>query len=181
VSRVIVSTSTDRTFAELTGVLLRSLDAKGDVPEADVVIFGDRLRERDRTLIQQCTSRPIRFVDLEPERRRLGRLPARSHWPIANYGRLVVPDLIPDSGRLLFVDCDVVVNGSLAELATMDLKGLPLAAIPDQSRDWRHKFNARFDRPLDTDTFNAGVMLFDLDEWRRRDLTNTILAWIEVN
>jgi lipopolysaccharide biosynthesis glycosyltransferase len=178
---MIVSAATDRAFVELTGVLLRSLEVNGAMPDAQVIVFGDRLRQRDRTRLQACIARPIRFVDMEPERHRLSRLPSKAHWPIANYGRLIVPDLIADSGRLLFVDCDVIVNGSLTELATIDMRELPLAAVPVDDLDWRRKFNGRFDRRPEVETFNAGVMLFDLDEWRRRDLTNRIISWIDRN
>lgn len=179
---MLVACATDRRFVELSAVMLRSFVANADLPNAKIVVFEDGLRESDRIQIRAAAApSPVRFVDLAGASALIGRLPVKRHWPTANYGRLVVPDLIADSGRLLYLDCDIIINRSLRELAELDLKGLPAAAVPDQTPEWRRQTNLRLGRPEEWPRFNAGVVLIDLDEWRRRGMTTRILEWIANN
>ena len=42
-------------------------------------------------------------------------------WPLSAFYRLQIPSLIKDVDRLLYLDCDMIVNTSLSELFTMDI------------------------------------------------------------
>ena len=174
--------ATDRHFVELTGVMLRSFSVNAKMPDAKIIVFDDNLRPKDREAIRaSAVPHAVRFVSLDVARPLIGHLKTARHWPISNYVRLIVPEIIEDSGRLLFVDCDVVVNAGLQDLFVMNLAGHALAAVPTDDTEWRVAFNRRFGRPDQFEAFNAGVLLFDLDEWRRRSLTQDILHWIAEN
>lgn len=69
------------------------------------------------------------------------------------YGKIMIPDLIPDSGRVLYLDSDLVVDASLTSLFNLDLQRHPLAAALDIDENNGH--------------FNTGVVLFDLDRLRQ--------------
>ena len=67
--------------------------------------------------------------------------------PIA-YAKYFIPRLI-DRERVLYLDTDIIVNGSLNSFFLTDLKGFPVAAVRD----------------IDG-SFNTGVMLIDNLQWK---------------
>lgn len=64
-----------------------------------------------------------------------------------SYGRILIPNLIPDEKRILYLDSDLIIDHSVAKLFTMDLGQHPIAAIPDV---------------LYQGNFNSGVLLFNM-------------------
>lgn len=84
----------------------------------------------------------------------------------STYFRYFIPELIHQE-RILYLDCDLVVNGDLSPLFALDLQNRPLAAVAD--------IIAKLNRPENKPQFNAGVMLINNAEWRRIDLTRTAL------
>lgn len=84
------------------------------------------------------------------------------YLPRATFVRLWIADVIPES-KVLWLDVDTIVNGNLKELNDMDMGDNIIAAVLDCS--WK-------DYPKISDKYvNAGVMLFNLDLWRKLDLT----------
>lgn len=87
-------------------------------------------------------------------------------WTTFMYLKLFMPLVIPQSEkRCLFLDVDMIVNDDIRSLYEMDLGGSALAAtedIPDCVQ-FRPRLNLK-----ETDYYiNSGVMVCDLDLWRR--------------
>jgi lipopolysaccharide biosynthesis glycosyltransferase len=80
------------------------------------------------------------------------------------YFRLLIPDLFPESSRVLYLDGDILVCDDLSALYAFDLKGNPLGACDDVSAT-KHMERLGLDR-----YYNSGVLLMDLDLWRRDNL-----------
>ena len=84
---------------------------------------------------------------------------------IAVYYRLLAPRLLPDTiEKVLYLDSDLIVRKSLAPLWNTDIADRPLAAVPDYiggtaGRD--------LGLPDGTKYFNSGVLLMNLQYWRR--------------
>lgn len=90
----------------------------------------------------------------------------------STYIRLDIPKLIPEkTGRLLYLDCDIIVRHDLSDLYRIDLEDNIFAAVRDFSIACLHKNNPNFSYLVkdidDIDYFNAGVILMDLDKLRR--------------
>jgi lipopolysaccharide biosynthesis glycosyltransferase len=99
------------------------------------------------------------------------QLPVRGHLTPAAYARLLAPDLLPPSiEKIIYLDCDLLVEGDLSRLwaepvgnnyllAVQGAKHListsPLALIPEVA--------ARADDPY----FNSGVLVMNLRAMRR--------------
>jgi lipopolysaccharide biosynthesis glycosyltransferase len=89
--------------------------------------------------------------------------------------RLLIPDLpeLTNLSKIIYLDCDVVVNLDIAELWNIDISNLALAAVPDvvlvrrnrqrlrgRVRSWAMRYDAQ-------NYFNAGVLSMNLDRIRR--------------
>lgn len=91
----------------------------------------------------------------------------RAHLTRSTYLRLMIPDLMPDEDRVIYMDCDMVVTGSLAELDQITLGSAPIAAVPCPSPD--HVELARY-AIARGDYINAGLLVMNLPVWRAERL-----------
>lgn len=102
----------------------------------------------------------------------------RSHFTRATLFRLGLEKLAPaDCTRLIYLDCDLVAAGSLDALWRTTLNGRPIAAVVDENVD-APEFARRWDLAPGHGYFNAGVLLIDLDEVRRRKLFSAAIEFL---
>lgn len=88
----------------------------------------------------------------------------------ATYLRLFIPSLLPISiKKVLFLDCDLVVNGTLEELWNMPLGNYYIASV-DDNEPMCFTEKKRLGLRCKTNYFNAGVMLLNLEKLRDFDL-----------
>ncbi len=107
--------------------------------------------------------------------------PVSDHINLSAYNRLLIPLLLPNTvSKCLYMDSDMVVDGSLQELFEVDLSGYALGAVVDQSVDDIRHYN-RLNYPSSKPYFNSGLLLLNLNMWRELDLTNRILKYIVDN
>jgi len=93
------------------------------------------------------------------------------------YGRFFAP-IICDDDRILYLDCDVIVNNDLCALWKTDIEGYKIGAVqgPGISRENREKLNIQEEYRY----INSGVMLINLDEWRKTNLTEQLINYLAV-
>jgi len=103
----------------------------------------------------------------------------QAKYTLDSWSRLWVADFFPDDvERVLYLDGDIVVVGSIAELWRTDLDGnvlgcvdIPGAAIGVQRLGLR---------PEDG-YFNSGVLLIDLKQWRETQVLPRLLDYMRVH
>ena len=97
-------------------------------------------------------------------------LQVHSHISKTTYHRLYLSELLPlDIERILYLDCDLIVQGGLYELFNENLDGFSAAMIPELAN--RSSANGKLQ-------YNAGVMLIDLHKWREKKLGTKIIDYI---
>jgi lipopolysaccharide biosynthesis glycosyltransferase len=127
------------------------------------------------------------------ELRRFQKFSTRTYISKITYARLLLSSLFPESvGKVLYLDADILVTGSLAPLWQTDLDGAAVAAVVDtDSID----HSARLDSslagqvgPAFTGTaltvgeyFNAGVLLIDMARWREEQVSDRALHFMAGN
>jgi lipopolysaccharide biosynthesis glycosyltransferase len=116
-----------------------------------------------------------------------------SHLTAASLLRLLLPSVLEDIDRVVYLDCDLVVLNDIAALYDTDLSGFPLAACldfwltgsppfapPGWGADEWHKFLRGVVRLSDTKAyFNAGVMVMDLERFRSASLIRAADEFLE--
>ncbi|MDD3288182.1 MAG: glycosyltransferase [Alphaproteobacteria bacterium] len=109
------------------------------------------------------------------DREREEKLPASTMWgknSTAPYWRLWLPDYLPELDRVIYLDCDLIVRRDLMELWSFDLGTQFVAACRDP---------IGFDVPglaqdCGGDYFNTGVLLINLAQWRKEQISAKALA-----
>lgn len=92
----------------------------------------------------------------------------------ATYYRVMAGDLFEES-KIIYLDSDIIVEGSLMELWDIDLEDCPLAAVTDPLITDFH----RLDLSPAQGYFNSGIMLLNLDRWRAIGLGEQVLSYIK--
>lgn len=114
------------------------------------------------------------LIDLKVSERDLEGLVLNWHFTLATYYRVLISKELPID-RVLYLDVDVVVNGSIAELYRTDLGDTFLAAVQEPNFD-RH---AQLEMSREAKYFNAGMMLINLDKWRSERLTERVIELVK--
>lgn len=126
----------------------------------------------------------LRWYDLDQSelfRDIAGRMPENKRLSNIVYARLMIDRLVgEDVGRILYLDCDMLVRDDVAWLFDLDLEGNSIAAVRDTigafitgGRDLRNNRDL-FD-PADY-YFNAGMVLIDVAGWRQADILGRMEA-----
>ena len=108
----------------------------------------------------------------------------RGHFSKETYYRLVLPELLPNYDKILYLDSDMIVNADVAKLYKEDIQDYLLAACHDA--DTAGLYNGFEEDKKDyTDNilklkepyqyFQAGTILFNLDKFRKTYSTKEIL------
>ena len=104
-----------------------------------------------------------------------------AHFKIETYFRLLLPQLLPYHHKVLYLDSDMVCLADISELYDTDVEGYLIAACKDPDTtgiyqgvevdlgqpNKRHYMDEvlKIENPFEY--FQAGTILFNLDEWRR--------------
>lgn len=104
-------------------------------------------------------------------------------YSLACLGRLVMESLFADEvERVLYLDCDIIVQTDIAELWDIPIAGSPIWAVRNAGdgdfKNYVLKNVPGIDAPEDSGYFNSGVLLINLPEWRAQDIGRSALAML---
>lgn len=90
--------------------------------------------------------------------------------------RVLLPELLPDYERVLYLDTDMIVLRPLDALWATDLNEAALAAVTNPLYPFMdHDFLGDLGLRKQAEYFNSGVLLINLDYWRRHGVMQHIL------
>ncbi|GAB7026520.1 glycosyltransferase family 8 protein [Geotalea toluenoxydans] len=163
--KINVLTAADKQYARHLGVMLTSLLNSSSVDTIFTITILDGGISREDigrlTRLTEMYRAAITFVAMD--RYRFERYPLSNHIRQAAYYRISVSEILDSSVRkVLYLDCDIIINKDLTELWDTDFNGCAVAAVEEP------KFDRHVDLLLPGGTlyFNSGVMLVNLDRWR---------------
>lgn len=145
-------------------------------------IISDNLSEDDQQFIQKAVKEQnikISFICINSNT--FKDFPTLRHISIAMYFRLLLPLILPqDINKILYLDCDLICVDNLRKFYDSNISEYALSAIRDSSNDDIRIFN-RLDYPVVNGYFNSGVLLLNLDYWRKHKITEKTISFIEEN
>lgn len=103
------------------------------------------------------------------------------HLSIATYYRLLIAVLLPhEIKRVLYLDCDIVVDAPLKELWNTSLTEYALAAVEELGSSAPDVYE-RLEYDAKYGYFNAGVLLVNLEYWREKGLTELFFRYMSLH
>ncbi|XP_031105717.1 probable galacturonosyltransferase 12 [Ipomoea triloba] len=164
---------------------------KGKVPVLEAM-------EKDQKARSQFRGGSSAIVANQTEKPRIiaAKLQALSpkYNSLMNHIRIHLPELFPSLNKVVFLDDDIVVQTDLSPLWDIDMNGKVNGAVQtcrgeDKSVMFKHfKSYLNFSHPLIAKNFDPnecawayGMNIFDLEAWRRTNISQTYHHWLEQN
>lgn len=176
---------TDKRFVMPTGVMMYSVCCNNE--DADIVfhvVCSNDVSGQDKKdlsgEIQKFNGKSIEFYHID--NRFLESIPEIDYCPtltITTYFRLFLPEILPDSiEKVLYLDGDIIVLNSLLPLWELPMADFSVAAASDIVEVEPQNFD-RLGYPMQKGYFNAGVLLINLEWWRRNNCQKTFIELIK--
>lgn len=103
------------------------------------------------------------------------------HVSVAAYLRILLPSLLPKNiNKILYLDGDIICVSSILDFYNADISSKSCSAVRDERNNDEEIFY-RLKYPKDCGYFNSGVILINLDYWRKNDIQNRTLNYIFSN
>lgn len=177
-----IACCTDDNYAHACGILLCSLFENNKDLKFHVHILVEKISERNDEILRLIVTRynglcTFHIVDTS----KLEGVRFRNKLPLtkAAYFRLLFASIFDDDiHKLLYLDCDMIVVGDVSPLYLLSLDGYALAAVRDCKTiplSEAHRFQLDFS--YDDDYFNSGLMMINLDFWRKEQVEPLLLEF----
>lgn len=185
ISSIHILCSTDKNYAAYCGVMLTSVLESNPRNRFVIHILTDGLSEEDTLRFHQLSARYGCIIDihtLTPQH--LSGLPERiGKWPRSICFRLFAPDILPpEVTRVIYLDCDIIVDTDLAPLWQTDLTGMACGAVTEEeghnSDLMLGVLNVVHNLDPGRRYFNSGVMVMDFAMIRAAGLHHKALELI---
>jgi lipopolysaccharide biosynthesis glycosyltransferase len=139
-----------------------------------------------RRLMERTFQKPrVETIWVDSLKERVGHLPHTFGFITrATYARLYIPSVLPETvKRALYLDCDTLARRSVSELFFADMEGAAAMGSPDVqspfvSSTYAVPFWCERGRTSEELNFNAGVLLMDLDMWRKERINEQALEYL---
>ncbi|TKC09331.1 glycosyltransferase family 8 protein [Pedobacter frigoris] len=191
--RITIVTVTDNHYLILLAALLKSIEINHHSEEIiDMNIVGDHISDANRNKFNSSfrnQSINIIWHDMKSIMSKSVKLPAdKTSYPLNIYMRLFFSAFIGEEvKRVLYLDVDMIVLSEISTLYHTDLKSFPIGAVLDPKiktfdNSWGGIKNYK-ELGLDGNAayFNTGLLLIDIDEWKKNNTTQKVIDCIEKN
>jgi lipopolysaccharide biosynthesis glycosyltransferase len=171
----------DANYSAHAGVALYSLLASNPGHSFDIVLLCSELPQTEIAKFARLGAQfPARIGVRTTDPKMWSALGTSKRITSATYFRFLLPSLFdPTVERVLYLDCDLIVDGDIAPLWETDLSGAVLAACREigcektRSGPLGLRASHRY--------FNAGVMVIDLKAWRAEDVSRRAVDFLTRN
>lgn len=173
--------ASDDKFSEILGVSLVSLyENSKDMEQINVYVLNSGISSQNMEKLLSISRKyhrnDIKFISARDISKVLSMDVNADRGSLSQYARLFVSsDLPADLERVLYLDCDIIINKSIATLWQLDMHGKTIAALKDAfSSHYRKNIELQKDDVM----FNSGVMLIDLTRWRELEIEKRLMEFI---
>lgn len=174
---------TDHNFVIPMGVMMHSLCVNNRGNELHFHIFVDSsVTQEQKTEIDAVVNKgdTVNFYTIDVSSIQQYLIVKVSNFPISIYYRLLLADILPESvHKVLYLDADIIVRHDLKELYDTKIDDIALAAVTES--DGTGGNCERLGYPSELGYFNSGVILFNLDYFRKNNVTEQLINFIKEN
>lgn len=177
--------ASDENYAPLLGVNIYSLlkNNQKDFNTIQINIFDGGISNESKNKIQQICdefniSTTLKFIDYTNIDEAIG-INVVSTRALTAYARLFASHLLDNTiDKVLYLDCDGIVTGSLKEILNEDIREYYCAAVLDAGPDYVKTF---IGMDINLDYYNTGFLLINLKKWREDNLEDKYLKFLIIN
>jgi lipopolysaccharide biosynthesis glycosyltransferase len=162
-----IFTAGDSNYILGLAALLKSIDlnvSKSGQEQVKISIVYTGLDPQQKEQLQNCCKYQIEWQELQSNYNQLLSLSGSK----LTYVRLEPGKYTKETERLIWLDSDTIVLGSLEPLWNLDLQTMPIAAAPNV---WGNPNNSQDRKPY----LNAGVLVYNMKLWEEEQLSEKLM------
>jgi len=177
-SGITVVCSSDEHYAPYCGIMLTSLLENNTV--STVYILTDKAFSEDNRIriyrLEAVYNVPIKVIVVSDDILKSSKIKTRNAM-LAKWLKIAVGELLPQSlSKVLYLDCDIIVNGNIESLWKTDISAYSIALVRSSHSECnRMRISAR------KGYYSTGVALINLDYWREDGVFQKLLSFVPKN
>lgn len=182
-SPYIVTTVADANYAEHTAVSFTSLLMNTTKPERiEFHVIETGWSSYQKQMLEQLgvhfKSRVVFHAIDTDKYKNLFQANHKYSYHITNaaYYRLSIPYLFTEAEKVLYIDCDTVIQEDITILWKIPLRHQVIAAAENFGGFYR---NDDLFMPLEAKYFNSGVMMLQVPNWKKHQVTDQVVQFIQ--
>ena len=181
----VVFASNQRGALPLSVAIWSVVENAGENTCFDICVLNDGIEQKSQEQINGLvtkagTRHKVRFIDVSnvvPEGVKVNEV-----WPRAAWARVFLPLLLPEVSRAIYLDIDTLVCTDLKALHDIPMGNNALGVVLEHESYKDSHFNERLQIPQECPGyFNSGVLLMNLDVFRRDNLVEKIMSYAQAN
>lgn len=171
-----IALCTDNRYAMPCGVCIASIFENNKREKLEIVILTNGLKETERRnfeILAEKYERRVQIITVKDEM--FARLTVSDRFPISIYYRFLLPQILNTEDKVLYLDCDIIVNQSLEKLWDVEIGEYACAAVENQSSDDIRNQNRI---GIFSTYLNSGVLLMNLNYWRTHHISEKLAQYM---
>jgi lipopolysaccharide biosynthesis glycosyltransferase len=173
--------SSDDNYAPLLGITIQSLleNNENEFDDINFYILDGGISENNKTKLNEITYKfninvLVEYIPYDNIDKLLDK-DVKATIALSSYARLLAPSLLDNSiDKIIYMDCDALVTGSLKEIWDTDISDYDFGAVLDLDSKHVNKF-----LEISSDVhYNAGFLFINLKRWRDNNLENKFLDYL---
>ena len=174
-----VCISCDDNYAKYASVVIASIlsNAANDDLLHFYILDGKISSENKTKMLSLEKIKPCKIEFVEVDENKLGiykQINTHEYITLPTYYRLILSELLPDVDKIIYLDCDTVVNTSLKDLFETDFSDNIIAGVLDARVKHKSKWkNSKY--------INAGMVVFDLEKIRNGKIEQKFAEYTKNN
>lgn len=136
--------------------------------------ISDECKDKFRKTVLEFSNAKLSFYPFEALKEEL-KLNDKSGFAPVGYARLMLSK-ITDAEKMLYLDCDTIVNSSVRDLWDIDISDVCVAGVQDNPALFMSEV---IGMTADDRYINSGVMLINLNKWRNEKIEEKIIKMIQ--
>ena len=166
-------------LAPMFGVVVTSVGINVTSDDVTMYLLHNGLKDSTVKRLQKIADRynvGLKFLEIDLEI--LKDCPVNENFHYGNimmYARLLLPSMLPNLDKVIYLDCDLVVCKDLQSLWETDVNDMAVAMAPDL---WYQDKGTLSRLGINNNYLNSGVIVMNLDYWRKHDVQNRLLSYI---
>ena len=166
-------------LAPMFGVVVTSVGINVTSDDVMMYLLHNGLKDSTVKRLQKIADRykvGLKFLEIDLEILKDCPVDDKIHYGnIMMYARILLPSMLPNLDKVIYLDCDLVVCKDLKSLWETDVNDVAVTMAPDLL----YQDKATLSRlGINNNYLNSGVIVMNLDYWRKHDVQNRLLSYI---
>ena len=179
VKNINICLSCDDNYAKYAAVVIASvLTNKNEEDNIHFYILDGNISSETKSKILELKNYKnceIDFIEIDEKNFEIyTKIKTHEYITLQTYYRLKLSEILPNIDKIIYLDCDMIVNSSLKTLFETDLGNNIIAGVLDARVKHKRKWK-------NSNYINAGMILFDLQKIRNENIEEKFIEYTKNN